>query len=84
MNLYEIYQPTPDGYRTEKDDNSVYKFDEPRKRRSKITLEKLNKLRIMNDARRVEHEEKLNIISDQYKPKSEGGMGGADMGGLSL
>lgn len=79
MNLNEIYQPTPDGYHSEKDDNSVYKLDEPRKRRTKLTLEKLNRLRIMNDTRKVEHEEKLDNISMQYKPPSAeapaGGLG---------
>lgn len=80
MNLMEIYQPIADGYYSEKDDNSVYKMSEPRKRRSKITLEKLNRLRIMNDVRRAEHEEKLKVISVQYKSKVEGG----SMGGLGL
>jgi len=79
MNLNEIYQPTPDGYYSEKDDNSVYKLDEPHKRRTKLTLEKLNRLRVMNDARKTEHEEKLDNISMQYKPPSAeapaGGLG---------
>jgi hypothetical protein len=79
MNLTEIYQPIPDGYRTEKDDNSVYRKDEPRKRRTKLTLEKLNRLRNMNDVRRLEHEKKLDSISDQYK--SNTASGDATMGG---
>ena len=83
MNLMELYSPTPEDYRTEKDDNSVYRLDEPRKRRSRLTLEKLNRLRIMNDSRKSEHEEKLENISGQYKPKSEGGVGGMG-GGLGL
>lgn len=74
MILNEFYKQDPDGYRSEKDDNTAFKLDEPRKRRSSLTLEKLNRLRIMNDSRKAEHEEKLKDISGQYKPAApEGG-----------
>ena len=74
MNLLEFYEQDPEGYRSEKEDNTAFKLDEPRKRRSSLTLEKLNRLRVMNDSRRAEHEEKLKTISTQYKPPApEGG-----------
>jgi hypothetical protein len=38
-----------------------------RKRSSKITLDKLNRLRIMNDTRKLEHEQKLEKVGAQYK-----------------
>jgi hypothetical protein len=33
----------------------------------KITLDKLNRLRIMNDTRKLEHEQKLEKVGAQYK-----------------
>lgn len=65
MNLNELYSPTPAGYRSEKGDNSVLKKQDTRKTR--LTLAQLNKLRIMNDTRKLEHEKKLEKVSGQYK-----------------
>lgn len=66
MQVLELFNPTPDGYRTEKDDNTVLKLDDTRKTR--LTLDRLNRLRIMNDTRKLEHEKKLERVSVQYKP----------------
>lgn len=66
MQVLELFNPTPDGYRTEKEDNSVLKLDDTRKTR--LTLDRLNRLRIMNDTRKLEHEKKLEKVSTQYKP----------------
>lgn len=66
MQLLELYNSIPSGYRTEKDDNSVLKKSDTRKTR--LTLTRLNKLRIMNDTRKLEHEKKLEKVSTQYKP----------------
>jgi len=66
MQLLELYNQVPDGYRTEKDDNSVIKISDTRKTR--LTLNRLNKLRMMNDTRKLEHEKKLEKVSVQYKP----------------
>jgi len=66
MNLMELYSPTPNGYYSEKDDNSAIKATDTRKTR--LTLDKINKLRAMNDTRKLEHEQKLEKVSDQYKP----------------
>jgi len=66
MQLLELYNQVPDGYRKEKDDNSVIKISDTRKTR--LTLNRLNKLRMMNDTRKLEHEKKLEKVSVQYKP----------------
>ena len=55
MNILEIFEPTPTGYATEKDDNSAVKLSDLRK--TKLTLKQLNRLRIMNDVRKLEHEQ---------------------------
>jgi hypothetical protein len=73
MQLLELYNKIPDGYRSEKDDNSVIKIDDTRKTR--LTLDRLNKLRIMNDTRKLEHEKKLEKVSTQYKSAAEASAG---------
>lgn len=52
------------GRRTEADDNTVLKLSDLRK--TKLTLSQLNRLRIMNDIRRLEHEQKLEAVKKQY------------------
>lgn len=74
MNLLELYQPTPAGYRSEKEDNTALKSSDTRKTR--LTLDRLNRLRRMNDVRKLEHEKKLEKVSDQYKPAAEPAAGG--------
>ncbi len=61
----ELFEPTPTGYRSEKEDNTVISSDDTRKTR--LTLERLNRLRIMNDTRKLEHEKKLEKVATQYK-----------------
>jgi hypothetical protein len=69
-----IIEPTAQGYATEKDDQSILKLSDMRKTR--LTLGQLNKLRMMNDVKKVEHEQKLKKVSVQYKPAAQepGGM----------
>ena len=74
MNLLEIFEPTPAGYETEKDDNTAVKLRDLRK--TKLTLKQLNRLRIMNDIRKLEHEKKIDSVQTQYKAAP------ADMGGM--
>jgi len=77
MQILELFEPIPKGYRDEKSDNSVIHADDTRKTR--LTLTRLNKLRIMNDVRTLEQEKKLETLQTQYKaPAAEGG------GGLGL
>jgi hypothetical protein len=75
MQVNELFEPTPAGYRSEKDDNSVLKADDTRKTR--LTLARLNKLRMMNDVRKLEHEQKLEKVTTQYKvpAAAAGGVG---------
>lgn len=74
MNLLEIFEPMPLGYQTEKEDNSAVKLRDLRK--TKLTLKQLNRLRIMNDIRKLEHEKKIEAVQLQYKaaPAAEAGM----------
>ena len=65
MNLLEVFEQETEGYRTEKDDNTALKLSDLRK--TKLTLKQLNRLRIMNDVRKLEHEKKLETVQDQYK-----------------
>lgn len=67
MNLLELYQDTPPAFRSEKEDHSTVSIKDTRKSALFLTLGKLNKLRIMNDARKLEHEKKLETVSTQYK-----------------
>jgi hypothetical protein len=69
MNLLEIFEPMPTGYATEKDDNTVLNFSDLRK--TKLTLKQLNRLRIMNDIRKLEHEKKVEAIQAQYKAPAQ-------------
>jgi len=68
MNLQELYSPTPSAFRSEKQDNSRVFVTDTRKPALFLSLHKLNRLRIMNDARKLEHEKKLEKVSTQYKP----------------
>jgi len=73
MNILEIFEPNPTGYATEKDDNSAVKLSDLRK--TKLTLKQLNRLRIMNDVRKLEYEQKLDSVRNQYKaPAAEAPM----------
>jgi len=65
----------PPGYSTEKDDQSILTISDLRKTR--LTLDQLNKLRQINDIRKIEHEKKLKGLSNMYKPAEQdaGGMG---------
>jgi len=66
MLLLELFEPTPNGYSTDKEDNSVLKISDLRTTR--LDLAQLNKLRKMNDVRNIEQQEKIKTISKQYKP----------------
>lgn len=69
----DVIEPIAPGYATEKDDNSAMKLSDVRK--TKLTLGQINKLRQINDVRRVEHAQKLETLGIQYAaPSSESGM----------
>lgn len=66
MHILEMFKPDTPEYRTEKDDQTPIKLSDLRK--TKLTLKQLNRLRIMNDVRKLEHEKKIEQVQDQYKP----------------
>ncbi len=70
MFLTELYQKPEQGYYSPGDDNSTLKLSDMRKG-SRLTLGDLNRLRLSNDVRKVEHERKLEKVSVQYKPPVE-------------
>lgn len=79
MFVMELFDKSPEGYSSENDDNTVMKLGDMRK--TKLTLAHLNKLRMANDIRKFEHEDKLKKVSKQYKaaPEMGAGAGGIPM-----
>ena len=75
MLLNEFFGRSEDNedYRDDAEDETKAKKSDSRKTR--LTLAHINKLRIMNDARTVEHEEDIKNIQQQYKPVAEEGGG---------
>jgi hypothetical protein len=65
MNVFELTEPASSGYSTEKDDNTALGLSDLRK--TKLTIKQLNRLRIMNDIRKLEHEKKIDSVQQQYK-----------------
>jgi len=57
------------GYHSDKLDNSQLRMTDVRKTR--LTLEQINRLRIMRDTRDFEFEQKLVALQAQYSTKSE-------------
>ena len=66
MIVTELFEPIRPGYNSAAADNSVMKLSDLRK--SRLTLADLNRLRMANDVRRVEHEKSLEKVTKQYKP----------------
>ena len=71
MNIFELFDPAPNGYQDERQDQSVIKMSDSRKTR--LTLAHLNQLRQSHDVRKLEHEKKLGAVSKQYQPAPEAG-----------
>lgn len=66
MYITELYEPIKPGYNSSGDDQTPMKLSDLRKTR--LTLADLNRLRMASDVRKVEHENKLEKITAQYKP----------------
>ena len=66
MIVNELFEPAKPGYSSVADDNSVLKLADLRKS-SRLTLADINRLRMANDVRKVEHENKLEQVTKQYK-----------------
>jgi hypothetical protein len=74
MFITELFDGRQAGYRSEEDDNSIQHLKDMRK--TKLTFAHLNKLRMANDVRKFEHEDKLKKVTKQYKaPAADAGMG---------
>ena len=74
MHILDLFEEdsAPQERRDEKNDNTALKLSDLRKTR--LSLEQINHMRIMNDVRKVEHEEKLKKVHKQYKAAApEGG-----------
>jgi hypothetical protein len=69
MQLLEMFDNDLPGYRTEKDDSTPLKLSDLRK--TKLTLKQLNRLRIMNDVRKLEQEKKIEAVQTQFTPPPE-------------
>ena len=65
MYITELYEPAKPGYNSSADDQTPMKLSDMRKTR--LTLADLNRLRMANDVRKVEHENKKEQITKQYK-----------------
>ena len=75
MFITEIFDEMPTGYSDETEDNSITKLSDIRKTR--LTLSQINKLRLLNDIRKLEKEHKIKDIKTQYAiPAADAGMGG--------
>jgi len=66
MIVTEFFKPAVPGYQSDGLDQTPLKLSDLRKTR--LTLADLNRLRMANDVRKVEHEKKLEKVSKQYKP----------------
>jgi hypothetical protein len=66
MILNELYERSPAAYQDVSQDNSQPNLGSLRKTR--LTLQQINKLRQMQDVRSYEYKEKLKDIRKQYAP----------------
>jgi len=66
MIVTELFEPAKPGYQSDSADNTPLKLSDLRKTR--LTLGDLHRLRMANDVRKVEHENKLEKVAKQYKP----------------
>ena len=73
MFINELFEDDSlEGYRTEKNDQSVRKMADVRKTR--LTLSHIKRLRQMNDLKKFEDQKKVQELSKQYKPAAAAGM----------
>jgi hypothetical protein len=69
MNLFEFFEPSPQGYQDLEDDNSQLQMHDLRK--TKLTLKQINKLRQLNDVRTYEYQENIKQVKKQYAPPAQ-------------
>lgn len=66
MIVTELFEPAKPGYQSDNLDQTPLKLSDLRK--SRLTLADLNRLRMANDVRKIEHENKLEQVAKQYRP----------------
>ncbi len=76
MLLTEFLQDMPAGYQDQQEDGTTLDLEDTRKTR--LTLAHLNRLRLANDVRKFENEQKSTEIVSQYSAAA-GGEGGAEV-----
>jgi len=64
MYIFELFDQLPNGYGDEADDKSVMTLSDVRKTR--LSLAQINKLRVLNDIRKLEKEKKQDTVQQQY------------------
>lgn len=69
MNLLEMFDKVPQAYQDVAQDNSQPRLGDLRK--TKLTLQQINKLRRLNDIRQVELDEKIKQVKIQYAPPAQ-------------
>jgi hypothetical protein len=69
MNLFEFFSPEPYGFYSGGQDQSILKKEDTRKTR--LTIDQLNRLRIMNDIRKLEYEKSIDGLATQYGPPAQ-------------
>ena len=65
MIFNELFEDARTPYQDLSQDNSQPRLGDLRK--TKLTIKQLNRLRIMNDVRKLEHEKKVSSVQQQYK-----------------
>lgn len=75
MHIFEFFDNAIAGREDPGHDNSIAKLSNSRQTR--LTLEQINRLRMMNDVKKVEHEQQLQRVSKQYNSTPDAAAAGA-------
>jgi hypothetical protein len=75
MYITEIFSEPPKGYQSDKDDQSITTLSDVRKTR--LTLDRISKLRVLNDIKTLEAETKKEKVQSQYAAAPAGDSGPA-------
>jgi hypothetical protein len=79
MFVQDLFENVQDDARYDAaDDHSQLKITDTRKTR--LTLQQINKLRLMNDQRKIEMKQKLENIQKQYGMSAANSQAGAGLG----
>lgn len=70
MFINDLFENMAEYYTDENQDNSVQKLSDVRKTR--LTLAQIKRLRMMNDVKKFEEQNKIQALSKQYRPAAAG------------